>query len=122
MKLAYASSLNIALNADSWTRVAHIIVSSTECFGGHQVGVQYFTGKTDSYFKYFKLPASSDESFKLSITWQDDQKFLVSLNDETIELKAYKPFQVVEINSYKGPVTIESVRYSENTITASLQK
>lgn len=118
MKLAYASSANIALTSGAWTKTADIIVSSTECLGGHQVGIQYFTNDTDSYFKYFKLPASSEESFNILIAWQDDKKLSVSLNAETIELPMYKAIEKAEVSSHKGSVIIENVQYIKNPITS----
>lgn len=115
MQLAYKSSAMISLNATSGNGPLNVILSSTDCGSGHQVAIQYFTSRTESKFKYFKLSASSDDSATINVDWGEDGQFSVSLNSETIKVKANTFINTAHIKSSNGTINIKNLQYIKKT-------
>ena len=113
MRLAYGSSARISLNGLSENGPLKVILSSADCGVGHEVGIQYFINHTESQFKYFKSLASSEESYRIAIAWDRDGQFSVSLNDETIQIKAEPAVYTAHIKSSNGPVSIQNLQYTK---------
>lgn len=113
MRLAYSSSATISLNVASENGPLKVILSNADCGVGHEVGIQYFTNRTESQFKYFKTLASSEESSNIAIDWDRDGQFSVTLNGEIIKVKAEPTISMAHIRSSDGPINIQNLQYTK---------
>ena len=115
MRLAYSSSATISLNGASENGPLKVILSNSDCGAGHEVGIQYFTNHTESQFKYFKTLASSEETSNIAIDWDKDGQFSVSLNGETLKVKAEPTIYMAHIRSSDGTINIQNLQYTKKS-------
>ena len=111
-ELQHGSDLVILLGAKNrdYIEPVRIVFSDEKCDTGHQIRVTYYVNRTEKLFKYFDTINVWGNDSLVTIEWDNDRRFSVTINGETMRAKTFVKFDSFEIKN-EGGVKIKNLQY-----------
>lgn len=79
-----------------------VTVSDRDCDVGHKVMIEYYPERRTSYIEYLETIIPWGEELRLSVIWNSDNNFTVSVNDAYFSGTFYDNFSAFSVVSHHG--------------------